>query len=495
VPSRNMIGWFHALALVGLFPRPASGASAPQRPNGCDPGAGNCDARPFAAAKVDLTGFRGLSLDRDGGVYLTGILFPPTHQLDGFELTSTGQGDVVVARYAFPRPGTADRQARATWAKRLGDPGNQQPTGLAVTADGTVTVVGNFTGSIEANGVKLSNPSAVPKDFVIGLRASDGALRWGHAFDEGVNGGLVAVAAHPDRNVIAVCGQSGGPSSAVPNAKYGGGAQDIVIALFNSAGKRLWAKEFGGAQEEACTAVSVDENGDVYATGVYDGELSFTGSALPNPGSSFRRWIWLAKFDGRTGKPLAQASFGQGPGNHRPHALVVAPSGRTFLAGSLSNSLAFGGPTEPLRSAGAQDAFVARVDLKNDFSPVWAVRLGGPGPDVAHGLAVDASGAVWVTGFVTATPDGTSGVAQLGRNATPSAPLAFLVSLDEATGKTLSAATYGENDVGMTLALSPPRSGQDQILALGAEGGGHLDLGPAGRIEPGGADFLLLLRR
>lgn len=71
--------------------------------------------------------------------------------------------------------------------------------------------------------------------------------------------------------------------------------------------------------------------------------------------------------------------------------------GNIFIAGSFEGESQFGSTS--LTSQGAHDAFVAKLDgTSGQF--LWARQMGGPGKDMGHAVAVDASGNVIVTGVV-----------------------------------------------------------------------------------------------
>src|SRR5690606_18200642 len=88
-----------------------------------------------------------LSLDGDGVVVAGG--FAGTASIGGAELTSAGESDVFVARYA-----TASGEH--VWSARHGGPGFDLATGL-VASHGTVTLAGSFSGRIELGDGELTS--------------------------------------------------------------------------------------------------------------------------------------------------------------------------------------------------------------------------------------------------------------------------------------------------------------------------------------------------
>ena len=399
----------------------------------CNPSGPTCvDTSPVAtfARDVELGNFQGVAMATDSSAYITGALLLPAKTFDAFSLTSAGAGDAFVGRYD-PTTG------KAVWVAQYGDAADQEPTALAVTSDGTVASIGQFLGSIAT----VSNTGTSPIDYLLAVNGTNGSVKWAKSFNNGTSGVLFAVAANPTLNEIAVCGvASQAATDLVPGATYGG-LTDIVIAMFDSAGSLKWAKQIGGANDEQCDTLAIDDAGDVYASGWYNGALGFTGTNLPLPGSSFRHWLWVAKFSGSSGAAVSQASFGSGAGNHKPQQIAVDASDKVILSGYMSNTLSFGGTTSLLTSAGGTDAFVAKLDptTATPFAGVWSARLGGTGPDEGRGVAVDSFGNVIWVGLFNGTTTGAAALTD--PNAGGSA--AFVLKVNGATGATTYSAAIG----------------------------------------------------
>lgn len=86
--------------------------------------------------------------------------------------------------------------------------------------------------------------------------------------------------------------------------------------------------------------------------------------------------------------------------------LTIDGSGNVYIAGSFSGTVDFDpSPTTTfnLTSAGGGDAFFAKYSSAGVL--IWANKLGSTGEDEAYGIAVDASGNVYVAGYFTGTVD------------------------------------------------------------------------------------------
>jgi hypothetical protein len=171
---------------------------------------------------------------------------------------------------------------------------------------------------------------------------------------------------------------------------------------------------------------------------------------------------------------LSYASYlgGSGNGNDGANAIAVDASGNAYIAGYTSSVGFPTGATPPVQASrvGGTDAFIA--SLSADGSSLrYSTYLGGSGDDSANGIAVDASGNTYVTGYTyssdfPATPGAYAHQPSSGQNV-------FVAKLGP-TGSNLVYATYlgpghGERAlrrmlpvtpmswVRPTAALSPPR--------------------------------------
>ncbi len=440
----------------------------------CDHRDGQCRSllQPLAGKLLGLVAPAAVAFGPDGALYVVGAIVPPTQVFDGIPVTSWGDSDVFLARYGAPT-------WSAAWALNLGDASLQLATGAAVTQDGTLAVVGNFSGTMTI-GSTIGSASQI--DFLAGVGGLDGSGKWAKQFNDGTNGALKAVAANPAHgNRIAVCGFASGvmPSDFASGAVPANG-NDILIGVFKSDGTRLWTRQIPGAGSgtvnEDCLAVAVDDNGDVHAAGTFSGtSLNFGGStsALTGPGASTRKYLWVAKFDGGTGAAISSAAFKGTLGSVVPTSLAVDAAGGVAVAGRFTSNVTIG---TTLTSVANWDAFVAK--LTSALVPAWAVSMGGGAMDVANGVAFDSLGDVIATGQFNWT---TSGAATL-IAATSTAPDAFLLELGGTSGATMYAAGFGDWDNQSGSAVAVDRLGANEVALVGSLNGSITFPDPAGTI-------------
>lgn len=134
--------------------------------------------------------------------------------------------------------------------------------------------------------------------------------------------------------------------------------------------------------------VEIGPNNEIYWIGIFEQQVQIGPDTLYSAGSAD---IFLSKLD-QFGHPEWSLRFG-GKDLDRVMSTTVDNSGNIYLTGGFSDEVIFGGDTlySPDR-----DVFVAKYDTVG--KAVWAVSLSGNQSDFGQGIAVDASGHVYLTG-------------------------------------------------------------------------------------------------
>jgi hypothetical protein len=154
-------------------------------------------------------------------------------------------------------------------------------------------------------------------------------------------------------------------------------------------------------------------------------------------------------------------------------SVAVDSSGDPYVSGRFTGTLAIG--SVMLTSAGGNDAFVAKLDPTGTV--LWAKSFGGPGDDQGNGIALDATGAAYVTGRFSGTVafDGSHSLTSAGGTD------AFVLKLDPSGNVVYATAAGGSgNDVGIDLAVDG--SGQAYVTGYfsGTASFGSINLTSAG---------------
>jgi SdrD B-like domain/Beta-propeller repeat len=170
-----------------------------------------------------------------------------------------------------------------------------------------------------------------------------------------------------------------------------------------------------------------------------------------------------------------QLLWSQGLGGSSASAWSVAidSSGDAVVSGTFTGSIVLG--TATLTSAGGNDAFVAKFDPSGNV--LWARSFGGPGYDQATGLALDGSGAAYVTGRFSNSVafDSTHTLTSAGSTD------AFVLELD-ASGNVVYATQAGGAGADIGIGLAVDGGGQAYVTGYFA---GTASFGPNNLTAPG----------
>lgn len=163
-------------------------------------------------------------------------------------------------------------------------------------------------------------------------------------------------------------------------------------------------KQMGGSGNERGQFISLDNAGNVYTTGSFQGSFDFdpgTGTSILTSGGGDD--IFITKFD-PSGNLVWAKSMGDTL-NEYGYSIGVDASGNVYTTGHFSGTVDFdgGAGTTTVSSNGNEDIFVTKYDASGNF--IWAKNMGGATSDFGRAMAVDANGNVFVTGYFDGTSD------------------------------------------------------------------------------------------
>ncbi|MBN9118258.1 MAG: SBBP repeat-containing protein [Planctomycetes bacterium] len=389
---------------------------------------------------------RGMALDKNGNVYLTGE-FGETADFGEFKLTSRGGLDYFLAKY--------DPTGKCLWVRQGGGGKTDRGYAVAVDRDGNAYVTGHYESTdADFDGVKLSN--AGDYDAFVAKYDSAGKLLWarragGAGYDYGHG---VAVDGKGSAYVgVSVVGDATFGDTA---DKEPGKASRAVVACYAPDGALRWLARPRGKGSSSCGSIAADEAGNTWLCGGYGGEQEF------GPGVGLKaatgRGAFVAKFD-PAGKALWAAGT-DGRADGAATSVGVDGKGRCYVAGMFKGTVAGIGDTT-FTSEDNYDIFVAAFD--GGGKPLWVRHAGGKGIDYALGLAADPAGGCYVVGEISTTCDFGDGVKL---TSTPPGRDLYVAryTADGKVGPVLGAGAERE-DMGYCIALDPKR---DALYASGA---------------------------
>jgi hypothetical protein len=186
------------------------------------------------------------------------------------------------------------------------------------------------------------------------------------------------------------------PAVVGPDTSYNGG-DDAFVAKVNPSGTGLvYAGFLGGSGRDEGWGIAVDAAGNAYVTGETLSS-NFPAVVGPDTSYNGGHDAFVAKVN-PSGTGLVYAGFLGGSAGDVGWGIAVDAAGNAYVTGwtSSRNFPAVVGP-DTSYNGGAYDAFVAKVN-PSGTGLVYAGFLGGSAGDVGWGIAVDAAGNAYVTG-------------------------------------------------------------------------------------------------
>jgi hypothetical protein len=173
---------------------------------------------------------------------------------------------------------------------------------------------------------------------------------------------------------------------------------NFLVTKLDAAGKEQWTKEISAYDHDYAAGIAVDDEGSVYVTGWTDSDDFPVVNAEPKQGK-FRE-VFIMKLSAEDGSTVFSRLLG---GNYtdQGEAITIDESGHIWIVGStISADFPVVDPLqEELNSYpyDSSDAFVTK--LTGDGSTIlYSTFLGGSTDDVAKGIALDASGRIFLLG-------------------------------------------------------------------------------------------------
>jgi len=191
---------------------------------------------------------------------------------------------------------------------------------------------------------------------------------------------------------------------------FNGGPLDAFVMKVNRTGDALAYSGFlGGSGEDCGLGIAVDLSGAAYLTG-YTDSVDFPTVGGLGPIHDNGRYNTFADFDAYvakvdpSGSMLVYSGCLGGTSGEFGWDIAVDASGAAYVTGTTASSdFPTVGGLDPSFHGGSLDAFVAKIDSTGD-AILFSGFLGGSNSEEGRGIAVDGSGAVYLTGL-TASAD------------------------------------------------------------------------------------------
>ncbi len=326
-----------------------------------------------------------VAVDAIGNVYVTGFI-GGTSTFGSYTLTSAGNADFFLVKY--------DPNGTVLWAKSAGGIDHDKGYGVALDGFGNIYVTGTYTATNITFGTTVLNQIGSIDIFVVKYDPN-GNVIWaksggGNSVDESTSIavdsiGNAFITGGYDSNTITF------GTASLNN--YGNLNPDCFLVKYNPTGNVLWARSFGGINNEAGEAIAIDHTGNVFINGYYDGDSVSIGNIVLYGDPNSVNGVFTVKYDSLGNILWARAALGAA--NEDPHGIAVDGIGNSFITGDFTNSfIVFGNDT--VHAVGVADIYLAKYDPNGNT--VWAKSQGGSEGDYTYSIASSYNGDIYITG-------------------------------------------------------------------------------------------------
>ena len=350
----------------------------------------------------------GIKVDINGNVYTVGT-FRGTVDFDPgvgvFNLVSSGTDDIFISKI--------DASGNFVWAKSIGGVYSDNGLGIVLDVSGGVYTTGNFAGTLDFDpGPGTFTMSASAFDCFILKLDANGNFVWAKQIG-GVGSSNecgYAITIDTNSNIYTTGYFQGfgdfdpGVGTYTLSALLG---HDVFISKLDPSGNFVWAKQFGGFNDEFGNSISVDITGNVYTTGYFLGNVDFDpGAGSFNLASNGLDDVFISKLD-PSGNFIWAKKLGS-TGSDRSYDITLDGSSGVYTTGYFGGTLDFdpgaGTFTMTPVGVGTYPAFISKLDASGNF--VWAKKFdGATTSNVGYSIDIDGLGNVCTTGQFSGTTD------------------------------------------------------------------------------------------
>jgi hypothetical protein len=177
-----------------------------------------------------------------------------------------------------------------------------------------------------------------------------------------------------------------------------GGNASVFLTKTDASGNFQWAIKFTGRTQNG-TSLVVDNNGNIYLTGVFVTTVDFDPGAgtytITSKNESFD--CFVCKLDSMGNLVWARAFGGKDWDESR--GIALDSQGSVYTTGFFKDTVDFdpGTGVYNLVSAGKTDVFITKLDNNGNF--IWAGRTGGSNDDWGNSITYYNNGSIIYSGF------------------------------------------------------------------------------------------------
>ncbi len=184
--------------------------------------------------------------------------------------------------------------------------------------------------------------------------------------------------------------------------EFPGGGGDAFVAKFGPQGNQIFITYLGGKQNDAGNGIAVDSQHNIYVSGVTSSTEFPVLNAAQRTFGGGEEDAFVTKLS-PGGDKIVYSTYVGGGANDFGNGIAVDSAGSAYIAGwTRSSDFPAQNSFQSGPSGGGEDVFVTKVSPAGS-SFTYSTFVGGNGRDFGTGIAVDATGAAYVTGSTTSS--------------------------------------------------------------------------------------------
>jgi hypothetical protein len=349
-----------------------------------------------------------IAADHAGNVYVTGDTNATAFPLSKKPLQKVygGATDIFVTKLS-------PDGSKILYSTYLGGSDADVGYGIALDSQGNIYI----TGDTSSTDFPLVNPlqkklAGAPDIFVAKLSADGARLLYSTYIggSKGERGNGIAVDSQGNAIVAGYTNSTDFPTASPHQKEFAGGNSDCIVFKLNPSGSAfVYSTYLGGGNDrpDIASAVAVDAAGNAYVTGFTNSrDFPSVNAIQPFAGPTD---VFVTKFSGE-GKIVYSTHIG-GNADDEAMSIAVDSAGSAYVTGETESldfpttpgaisrscvAVSTRGPMQKICSGG--DAFVSKIS-PDGSKLVYSTYINGTRFEVGRGIAVDATGNAYITGF------------------------------------------------------------------------------------------------
>lgn len=297
----------------------------------------------------------GVTTDAEGNVFVTG------YTEDNLGGESAGNDDLFLLKY--------DPEGTLVWKTQVGSSSYEFARDLATDAEGNIYMTGYTLGDLEGK-------NAGSYDLFILKFDALGKKLWTQQVGTSKTEHAYGVATDSKGNIYTTGFTNGSLEGS------SAGYSDLFVLKHAPDGTLLWTRQFGTEQFEYARGVATDKDDNVFITGFTNGGLDGANSGNED--------LFILKYSA-DGERLWTKQLGTATSDVA-YGVATDLNGDAYISGYTEGGL------------GGNELFIMKFG--GDGTQLWTQRLGSSRTDYARGVATDAEGNVYATGYTDGALDG-----------------------------------------------------------------------------------------